>query len=102
MDEIHKVVKNECLVHRKTKSLVVGVDAIKALNAVFCIKTQTLRVGLSEATLSFAAGPKESEDPVDSSLITHIIAPLGFLLITGFLPLASSLSQTHNQIYNDI
>lgn len=39
MDEIHKVVRNGCLVDRKTKSLVVGVDAIKALNDIFSIKT---------------------------------------------------------------
>lgn len=50
MDEIHKVVRKGCLVDRKTKSLVVGVDAIKALNDIFSIKTQTLRVGLSEST----------------------------------------------------
>lgn len=44
MDEIHKVVKkkNGRLVHRKTKSLVVGVDAIKALNDIFSIKTLSI------------------------------------------------------------
>lgn len=51
MDEMHKVVKNGCLVQRKTKSFVVGVNAIKALNYIFSIKTQTLRVWLSESTL---------------------------------------------------
>lgn len=51
MDEIHKVVKNECFVHRKMKRFVVGVDAIKSLNDIFSIKTQTLRVWLSESTL---------------------------------------------------
>lgn len=100
MDEIHKVVKTSVWCACR---LVVGVDAIKAINDIFVIWTQTLSVGLSEATLSFVAGPKESEEPADSSLITHIIAPLGFfLLITSFLPVASSLSQTHNQIFNDI
>lgn len=51
MDEMHKVVKNGCLVQRKRKSFVVGVNAIKALNYIFSIKTQTLRVWLSESTL---------------------------------------------------
>lgn len=88
MDEIHKVVKNGCLVHRKMKSLVVGVDAIKALNDIFSIKTQTLRVGLAESTLCCIAGPKESEDPVDSSLITHIIPHSG--VFTGYWFLTSS------------
>lgn len=78
MDEIHKVVKTSVWYAEKGKSLVVGVDAIKALNDIFVIWTQTLSVGLSEATLSFVAGPKESGEPADSSLITHIIAPLGF------------------------
>lgn len=83
MDEIHKVVKTSVWYAENGKSLVVGVDAIKAINDIFVIWTQTLSAGLSEATLSFVAGPKESEDPA-SSLITHIIAPLGFFTLYWF------------------
>lgn len=50
MEEMHKVVQKGCLVHRKMETLVVGVDAIKALNDVFSIKSQALRVRLSELT----------------------------------------------------